>query len=84
MPNFQVLPPKLKFATDPPFAAVANGAARGIPLLCGTNLDETKFHRAIDPAIDTLDEGGLLARCHTIWPTAGQAEYTEAQQARAS
>jgi para-nitrobenzyl esterase len=58
-----------------PFAAVAAGASRGIPLLCGTNLDETKFHRAIDPAIDTLDEGGLLARCHSIWPTAGQAEY---------
>jgi para-nitrobenzyl esterase len=70
-----------------PFAAVAAGAARGIPLLCGTNLDETKFHRAIDPAVDTLDAGGLLARCRTIWPTAGQAErvietYRTARQAR--
>jgi para-nitrobenzyl esterase len=71
-----------------PFAAVADGAARGIPLLCGTNLDETKFHRAIDRAVDTLDETGLLARCRTIWPTAGDAEcvietYRAARQARA-
>jgi len=70
-----------------PFAAVADGASCGIPLLCGTNLDETKFHRAIDPAIDTLDKGGLLARCRTIWPMAGHAElvietYRAARQAR--
>jgi para-nitrobenzyl esterase len=70
-----------------PFAAVAAGASRGIPLLCGTNLDETKFHRAIDPAVDTLDAGGLLARCRTIWPTANHAEcvietYRTARQAR--
>jgi para-nitrobenzyl esterase len=70
-----------------PFAAVAAGASRGIPLLCGTNLDETKFHRAIDPAVDTLDEGGLLARCRTIWPTADHAEciietYRTARQGR--
>jgi para-nitrobenzyl esterase len=70
-----------------PFAAVAAGASRGIPLLCGTNLDETKFHRAIDPAVDTLDEEGLLARCRTILSGAGQAEcaietYRTARQAR--
>jgi para-nitrobenzyl esterase len=70
-----------------PFAAVAAGASRGIPLLCGTNLDETKFHRAIDPAVDTLDEEGLLARCRTIWPTVDHAErvietYRTARQAR--
>ncbi len=68
-----------------PFAAVAAGASRGIPLLCGTNLDETKFHRAIDPAVDTLDEAGLLARCRTYH--AGHAErvietYRAARQAR--
>jgi para-nitrobenzyl esterase len=72
--------------TDP-FAAVAAGTSCGIPLLCGTNLDETKLQRVIDPAVDTLDAGELLARCRTIWPTADQAEravttYHAARQAR--
>ena len=70
-----------------PFAAVAAGASRGIPLLCGTNLDEMKFFRAMDPAVDTLDEAGLLARCRALRPGAGQAErvietYRAARQAR--
>jgi para-nitrobenzyl esterase len=56
-----------------PFPAVAAGASRGIPLLCGTTLDEMKFFRAIDPAVDTLDEAGLLARCRGVLPEAGQA-----------
>ena len=69
-----------------PFVAVADGASRGIPLLCGTNLDEMKFFRALDSAVDTLDEVGLLARCHNLRPTAGQAErlietYRTARQA---
>jgi para-nitrobenzyl esterase len=70
-----------------PFAAVAAGAARGIPLLCGTTLDEMQFFRAMDPAVETLDAAGLLARCRTIWPAAGHAEgvietYRAARQAR--
>jgi para-nitrobenzyl esterase len=70
-----------------PFGAVAAGASRGIPLLCGTNLDEIKFHRAMDPAVDALDEAGLLARCRDVLPGAGQAEgvvktYRAARQAR--
>jgi para-nitrobenzyl esterase len=52
-----------------PFAAVAEGASRGIPLLCGTTLDEMKFFRAIDPAVDTLDEAGLLAAAAPSCPT---------------
>jgi para-nitrobenzyl esterase len=68
------------------FTAVAAGASCGIPLLCGTNLDELKFFRAMDPAVDTLDEAGLLARCRDILPEAGQAErvietYRAARQA---
>jgi para-nitrobenzyl esterase len=52
---------------EDPFAAVAQGASAGIPLVCGTNLEEVKFQRAIDPAGDTLDEAGLLRRCQRIW-----------------
>jgi len=70
-----------------PFAAVADGASRGIPLLCGTTLDEMKLFRAIDPAVETLDEAGLLARCRAVAPAAGQAErvietYRTARHAR--
>lgn len=70
-----------------PFDAVATGASRGIPLLCGTNLDETKFFRVMDPAVDTLNEAGLLARCRALVATAGHAErmietYRTARQAR--
>ena len=69
-----------------PFTAIAAGAARGISLLCGTTLDEMKFFRAMDPAVDTLDEAGLLARCRAVAPAAGQAErvietYRAARQA---
>lgn len=52
---------------EDPFAAVAQGASAGIPLLCGTNLEEMKFQRAIDPAGDTLDDAALLRRCGRIW-----------------
>jgi carboxylesterase type B len=70
-----------------PFTAVAAGASQGIPLLCGTNLDETKFFGAMDPAADTLEEVGLLARCRDLLPNGGQAEgviktYRAARQAR--
>ncbi|MDZ7413081.1 MAG: carboxylesterase/lipase family protein [candidate division KSB1 bacterium] len=59
--------------TDP-FEAVATGASRGIPLLCGTNLDEMKFFRALDPAVEGLDNAGLLDRCRTLVAQVGHAE----------
>lgn len=70
-----------------PVTAIATGASRGIPWLCGTNLDEMKFFRAIDPAVDTLDDTALLARCRALRPGVGQAEhiietYRTARQAR--
>jgi para-nitrobenzyl esterase len=70
-----------------PFTAIAAGPSRGIPLLCSTHLDEMKFFRAMDPAVDTLDEAGLLARCRDLRPGVGQAEhvietYRAARQAR--
>lgn len=45
-----------------PWAAVAAGSAAGIPLLVGTNLEERKFHRRLDPAVERLTDDGLLAR----------------------
>jgi para-nitrobenzyl esterase len=58
-----------------PVTAIATGASRGLPWLCGTNLDEMKFFRAMDPAVDTLDDAGLLARCRNLRPGVGQAEH---------
>src|SRR5262245_2371601 len=70
-----------------PFTAVAAGASHGIPLLCGTNLDEVKFFRAMDQGLDTVDEAGLLARCGAMLLDGGQAErviatYRTVRQAR--
>jgi para-nitrobenzyl esterase len=45
-----------------PFAAIADGSARDIPLLLGTNLEEWKFFRRMDPDLDHLTDDGLLAR----------------------
>jgi para-nitrobenzyl esterase len=46
-----------------PLAAIEAGAARDIPLLIGTNLDESKLFAPLDPEAATLDEAGLVARC---------------------
>jgi len=51
-----------------PFAAIAEGSSRGIPLIVGTNLEEMKLYRFLDPAIDELDEAGLLTRCCALFP----------------
>jgi para-nitrobenzyl esterase len=55
-----------------PFSAIAAGAARGIPLIVGTNLEEMKLYRFLDPAIDALDEANLIARCSMLQP--GEAD----------
>ncbi len=44
----------------PPLEAVANGAAAGVPLLVGTNLDEMKLFFAMDPGM--ASEEGFRAR----------------------
>jgi para-nitrobenzyl esterase len=51
-----------------PLGAVRDGAARDIPLLIGTNLDETKLFLPLDPEAATLDESSLLARCRDAIP----------------
>jgi para-nitrobenzyl esterase len=46
-----------------PLAAIEAGAARHVPLLIGTNLDESKLFAPLDPEAATLDDAGLVARC---------------------
>jgi para-nitrobenzyl esterase len=45
-----------------PYAEIAAGSAKGIPLLVGTNLEDRKFQRRLDPTVDGLTEDALLAR----------------------
>src|SRR5262249_22064530 len=45
-----------------PAAVIASGCAAGIPLLVGTNLEEYKFFRRMDGAVETLTDESLLAR----------------------
>jgi para-nitrobenzyl esterase len=47
---------------EPPLAAIANGAARDVPLLLGTNLDEWNFYGLGDPGAGHLDDEKLLRR----------------------
>jgi para-nitrobenzyl esterase len=54
-----------------PFAAIADGSARGIPLIVGTNLEEMKLYRFLDPSLDRLDEAALVQRCGVLFPGAG-------------
>jgi para-nitrobenzyl esterase len=51
-----------------PFAAIASGSARGVPLIVGSNLEEMKLYRFLDPAIDALDRSGLVDRCSALFP----------------
>ena len=41
---------------------LAAGSAAGVPLLVGTNLEDRRFHRRLDPTVDDLTEDALLAR----------------------
>jgi para-nitrobenzyl esterase len=45
-----------------PFDAVAAGAARDVPMLVGTTLDEMKLFAVMDPNLRTLDDDGLSKR----------------------
>jgi para-nitrobenzyl esterase len=53
-----------------PFAAIAAGSARGVPLIVGSNLEEMKLYRFLDPAIDALDWAALVDRCSALFPGA--------------
>ena len=54
-----------------PVAAIAAGSARGMPLIVGTNLEEMKLYRFLDPTIDALDATGLVDRVHALMSRRG-------------
>ena len=64
-----------------PFAAIAEGSARGVPLIVGTNLEEMKLYRFLDPALEQLDEAALVQRCTMLFPGAGPDGRPHAERA---
>jgi para-nitrobenzyl esterase len=64
-----------------PFAAIADGSARGVPLIVGTNLEEMKLYRFLDPLLERLDEAALLKRCGLIFPGTGPDGRARAERA---
>ena len=63
-----------------PFAAIAEGSARGIPLIVGTNLDEMKLYRFLDPSLERLDEAALVQRCGLLFPGTGPDGRRDAER----
>ena len=64
-----------------PFTAIAEGSARGVPLIVGTNLEEMKLYRFLDPSLEQLDETALLERCSRLFPGAGPDGRPHAERA---
>jgi para-nitrobenzyl esterase len=62
---------------EKPFEAIAAGSARGVPAIVGTNLEEMKLYRALDPTIDGLDSVGLVARCAALTTDGNGARIAE-------
>jgi para-nitrobenzyl esterase len=58
----------------PPEIEVADGASSDIPLLIGTNRDEAAFFAIALPAVNALDEAGLLRWVQRVVPSAESAQ----------
>jgi para-nitrobenzyl esterase len=52
----------------PPLDVVREGAARGVDVVVGTNLEEYKLYRPMDPKVESLDEAALLRRLSRVVP----------------
>jgi para-nitrobenzyl esterase len=64
-----------------PFAAIAAGSARGVPLIVGTNLEEMKLYQFLDAGLASLDDAGLVARCNTAIPGAAAGARPHGERA---
>ncbi|HWP75560.1 MAG TPA: carboxylesterase family protein, partial [Methylomirabilota bacterium] len=51
------------------------------PLIVGTNLEEMKLYRFLDPLLERLDEAALLQRCGLLFPGTGPDGRTHAERA---
>jgi para-nitrobenzyl esterase len=64
-----------------PLEAIADGLARDVSLLIGTNLEEQKLYAPTDPKAQLLDEEGLLRRCRRTLPEPGPDGRLRGEQA---
>ena len=73
--------------TLPPIEGICGGAARGVPMIVGTNLDEARVEGVEDPALFRIDEAALLHHLQQILPGAASRAletYTRARQGAGS
>jgi para-nitrobenzyl esterase len=65
----------------PPIEAARSGEDAAVPALVGTNLDEWRIFGLGDPALRSLDRGGLLRRLASRLPGAGEQTRRERAEA---
>ncbi len=57
-----------KVLSEIPMAAIKKGAAKDIPIIAGSSLDEMKFMTVTDPTNQEMDEAGLNERLESWTP----------------
>jgi para-nitrobenzyl esterase len=57
-----------KILSEIPMAAIRKGAAKDIPIMAGSSLDEMKFMTIMDPTNQKMDEAGLIERLKGLMP----------------
>jgi para-nitrobenzyl esterase len=67
--------------TRHPLESIAEGLARDVPVLVGTNLEEVKLFRVLDREALRLDEAGLIARCERVVPGREEGGPSRGQRA---
>lgn len=58
-----------KVFIDDPLRSIIDGSAWSIPILIGSNLDESRIQLAGNPRLLNMDEAGLLSGCQNLMPT---------------
>jgi para-nitrobenzyl esterase len=64
--------------TEWPLVAIKKGAAKNIPVIAGTSLDELKMMNNMDPATRDLDEAGLVKRLDGLLSPALSVKFVNA------
>ena len=55
--------------TETPMISIKNGSAKNVALMAGNSRDELKAMNAMDPAMNNLDEAGMIKRLNTMLPS---------------
>lgn len=65
-----------------PLDTIASGATGNVPILIGTNLDETTLFLVLDPTLGALDETALVARAAEMFGEHGASTVAHYQRNR--